>query len=1099
MGIGAQELPSGVVTFLLTDIEGSTRLWEEHADAMAVLLDEHDDAVDAAVARFGGTVLKAKGEGDSTFSVFQRASDAIAAAAEAQLALTALAVPGGEPLRVRMAVHTGEAVERAGDYFGRTVNRGARLRALARGGEVLVSHATAELTVDHLEEGLLVDIGEHSLRDLARPERVYRLSVGPGGDGTGLAAGVVDKPTLPDALASTAPFVGRAGERDRLMDAFRRAQSGDRQILLVGGEPGAGKTALVAAAARDAHGAGATVLLGRCDPDLGPYQAFAEALTDYARVTPAVRLAAEAAHGAGDLARVVPEFAARIPRRPPPVAGEPETERQAFVAAVSDLLLAAAEHRPIVLVLDDLQWASPFTVQLLRALVRDRRPARLLILGTYRDTEVTAGHPLASLVTDLHREGAGDRIPLSGLDVAEVVGYLEAMAGQDLADAGSALAEVLVAQTGGNPFFVTEIVRHLVETGLVYQQDGRWQSDVAASALPLPTSVVDVLSHRLAGLGRNTTEMLAVAAVAGAAFSPALAAKVLGRDVLDDLDAAIGAGVLVESGAGSHFAHALFRTVVDGGLSAPRRARLHRLVGEALASVPRPVTRIVAHHFLEGVADGGAAEAVEWALAASQEAMAGLDFEGAAVLVDRAAGVVAATPDLGARAEAEVAVARAYAASSGLADPRALGKLAVAAARAAGCDDLFVLAVAEYTGWSSPGYVDDEFPELVRRALDILEGDDPVLRASLLAAKAQYLLGAGGDVADGLALADEAVAAARASGSAPVIVMALGARAVAGTAVEPARDRCRILDEAVALVGPNPAGFSRTRGVVWAGPAVLRVRAATRYQAGDLDGFRQDLERHGLTLDRSPLTERALSASLVSMAAMAAGDFDESERVREAELAPLAGEGDWNVVTAYSAQFAILQRERGRLAELLPIVEAAAGEREAIVAFRALLAVLHAEVGDPDTALAIVEPLAIDNWSAVPRDSVFVATAALLAETVAASGRSDLAQSLVPLITPMRGDLVTTGWGIVCLGAVDRYVAMLLDVAGEPAADEVFAAAEAMERRLGLRPLAVRTGLWWARSRVRRGTLDRGVVAAIAAEATALGMPLVAAAANALA
>jgi WD40 repeat protein len=175
--VSSVPLPSGVVTFLLTDVEGSTRLWEAYAAEMPVALARHDQIISTAVGSQRGVLLKARGEGDSTFSVFARASDAAAAALAAQRALRKEPWPADVPLSVRMALYTGEALERDGDYYGRTVNRAARLRGLASGGQILVSQATAEVIRDHLaREVHLVDLGSQRLPDLTRPEQVLALA-----------------------------------------------------------------------------------------------------------------------------------------------------------------------------------------------------------------------------------------------------------------------------------------------------------------------------------------------------------------------------------------------------------------------------------------------------------------------------------------------------------------------------------------------------------------------------------------------------------------------------------------------------------------------------------------------------------------------------------------------------------------------------------------------------------------------------------------------------------------------------------------------------------------------------------------------------------
>ena len=170
------ELPTGVVTFVLTDIEGSSGLWETNPMAMAEALELHDELLGRTAEEHGGRVLKTKGEGDSTLAVFRRASDAVAAAAAAHEALAATEWPGGLGLRVRIAVHTGEAHERGGDFFGPALNRAARLRSLARGGTTVLSQATTEIVRDRLPPGAeVVDLGRQALRGLSRPENVFEL------------------------------------------------------------------------------------------------------------------------------------------------------------------------------------------------------------------------------------------------------------------------------------------------------------------------------------------------------------------------------------------------------------------------------------------------------------------------------------------------------------------------------------------------------------------------------------------------------------------------------------------------------------------------------------------------------------------------------------------------------------------------------------------------------------------------------------------------------------------------------------------------------------------------------------------------------------
>jgi DNA-binding SARP family transcriptional activator len=277
----AQHVPSvtRAVTFLLTDIEGSTAAWEADAGAMAEALARHDELVEQVVTSRGGRLIKTRGEGDATFSVFERPSAAAAAAIELQDAI--LHEPWGlqEPMRIRVALHTGEAELRDGDYFGRAVNRAARLRSLATGGQILCSGAIAELVIDSLpDDVVLADLGMRQLKNLARPEHVFELRLETAEPPQQTSA-PVERPGLPAVLTGPGPFVGRGPELQRLVSAWQTVLTGGMHAVLIAGEPGVGKTRLAGEWSRQAYQQGAIVLYGRCDEDLGaPYQPFAEAL-----------------------------------------------------------------------------------------------------------------------------------------------------------------------------------------------------------------------------------------------------------------------------------------------------------------------------------------------------------------------------------------------------------------------------------------------------------------------------------------------------------------------------------------------------------------------------------------------------------------------------------------------------------------------------------------------------------------------------------------------------------------------------------------------------------------------------------------------------
>ncbi|MFZ0833562.1 MAG: AAA family ATPase, partial [Mycobacterium sp.] len=516
----AQQLPTimRAVTFLLTDIEGSTAAWEADADAMAVALARHDELVEQVVTSRGGRLVKTRGEGDATFSVFERPSAAAAAAIELQDAITHEPWALVEPMRIRVALHTGEVELRDGDYFGRAVNRAARLRSLALGGQILCSGATAELVVDTLRDDVvLADLGMRQLRNLARPEHVFELRLGmdellqqePTSDPH------IERPVVPAVLAGPGPFVGRGRELQRLFTTWQNALTGGTRAVLIAGEPGVGKTRLGGEWSRQAYEQGAVVLYGRCDEDLGaPYQPFAEALRSLMPCLGASRL--RGLRGVEALIPLVPALIDILPDLAAPTRADPDTERYALFDAVVALLEVASASAPVVLILDDLHWAAKPTLLLMRHLLRFGEHARVQIVGTYRSTDLDRSHPLAAMLADLHRDGTANRISLSGLDEEDVTAYV-AEAGYDDEELARALASV----TGGNPFFLIEALRHVDESG------GHWDPST------LPQGVREAVSRRLSRLPAETNKALAAAAVVGSRFAVELVERVVGDDLVD--------------------------------------------------------------------------------------------------------------------------------------------------------------------------------------------------------------------------------------------------------------------------------------------------------------------------------------------------------------------------------------------------------------------------------------------------------------------------------------------------------------------------------------------------------------------------------------
>jgi class 3 adenylate cyclase/tetratricopeptide (TPR) repeat protein len=620
-----------IVTILFTDLVGSTQLADRHGDQAAEQVRRaHFGLLRDALAEHAGQEVKSVGDGQ--MAVFPSAVDAVACATDFQRAVDRHNRRPGttHQLEVRVGLHVGEPIREGDDYYGSTVNVASRLCNAANGGQILASDLVRALTrTQAAAEFRRLDAIE--LKGVEEPVEPYEVIWSP--------ATEAELP-LPPALttATRSPFVGRDAAFESLQVEWKRASSGERRTVLIAGEPGIGKTRLARELTHQAHEDGAIVLFGRCDEDaLVPYQPFVEALRFYVSVCARGDLVDQLGEAAADLTRLVPEIGDRISGLPPAESVDPEAERYRLFRAVARVLTEAARNAPLLLILDDLHWADRPTLALLRHVLRDPAPAPLLVCGTYRDTDLDRKHPFAETLADLRRENAYERVLLRGLSHEEIIAMLEVAAAQKMDPAGLALAEALETETEGNPFFIEEIVLHLVETGTIYREGDRWVSGARSPAqLDIPEGIREAVGRRLSRLSDDANEALAQASVLGPRFEYA-ALRVMSD--MDDarlsraLEEARNIQLLLEAELDARpafmFAHALVRQVLYEELSLPRRQQLHLKAAEALVTThpsDTPLGSIAAHYRAAGAA-ADPQKAIDYSLLAGQKAVTVFAFE----------------------------------------------------------------------------------------------------------------------------------------------------------------------------------------------------------------------------------------------------------------------------------------------------------------------------------------------------------------------------------------------------------------------------------------------------------------------------------------
>ncbi|HMK07934.1 MAG TPA: protein kinase, partial [Anaerolineales bacterium] len=419
-------------------------------------------------------------------------------------------------------------------------------------------------------------------------------------------------------------LIGRRSELDRLRQLWSQALGGESVLVLISGEPGVGKTRLARELMATARLGGATVLSGGCYEfeATTPYLPFVEALRDWVREASVDRLRQVVDTSGPEVARMAPEAERALgpqPARPPLTPGE---ERLRLFDSLAGALQRMATPHGLLVFLDDLHWADSGTLQLLHYMLRHLRHDRVLFLVAYREVELDRTHPLAEAIVEWNRERRAARLALGRLSRDETAAMLASLFQAE--SITPEFAEAIQRETEGNPFFIEEVVKALIESGVVYRQDGRWERK-AIDDLAIPQSVKEAIGRRLNRLDEATLEVLHAAAVIGKAFSYGVLQDSLAKpdaDLLPALDHATAAQLVTPlEGEAYAFTHDKIRETLYDEVNPIRRRRLHFQVGEALerrrTADTRARTQDLAYHF---TAAGDAQRGLEYSLQAAEQA-----------------------------------------------------------------------------------------------------------------------------------------------------------------------------------------------------------------------------------------------------------------------------------------------------------------------------------------------------------------------------------------------------------------------------------------------------------------------------------------------
>lgn len=836
---------------------------------------------------------------------------------------------------------------------------------------------------------------------------------------------------IPIRLRPSAPpvFADRRREREALARALSEAVNLGRQAAFVTGEPGIGKTRLVSEFAQDAYADGALVLAGRCDDVLRlPYQPFVEALEHLIAYAPAELLQRHIAEYGESIARLVPALHATEARM---VAEEPsESERYVLFRAIEGLISAACEDGPVLLVLEDLHWAELPTLELLRRLLISPRTWPLMLLSTCRVDGLGEDHPLRELLADLHREPHVLRLDLTGLERADVAELLAGMGDAQRGTPDLLLAQTLEVSTNGNPFFITELVRSLAETGALITEDGRLRlADGVELTDHLPVSISETLARRLGRMNEDVRRCLGVAAVLGEEFDLDLVSEVADAESASDaVRHAVEEGVLIEvpgRRARFRFAHTLMQRYLYRELGSARQTDLHRQIALAIEGrADRAGSQFaeLARHWM-GAGDPEVETALRYSILAGDDALAMLAPDEARRWYEGSLDLLARTREAREVQRCELLIKRGEAERQA-GDRRFRGTLleAVEIAQRIGDEDKLVrAALANTRGMQSEtGIVDEGRLSTLDSALRIVGDGDSAERARLLSMQAAELMYSG-EWERRVGLSDEALAIGRRLDDSDALSTVLNMRFVTLLAPETLAERRANTIEAVAVAERLSDPLVRFYAYHW--------RAYACIEGGDILSARSWASREQDIADRfrQPTTlwlRRADEANL----AIIAGKLDLADELATAAL-EAGRDSQPDALVCFAAQQASIAFERGRLGELVPLLEQAVLDNPGVPGFRATLALALSEAARAEEARKLFEQAAASSFRDLPYDVTWLAAACIYAHVGSSLGDAVAATALYRMLEPWSEQIAFPAFGV--WGPVSLYLGSLALVFGD--------------------------------------------------------------------
>ena len=1028
-----------LAAILVADVASYSLLMSNDEDATYMAWrSARAEVIDPDIETCQGRIVKHTGDG--FLAEFPTVLAAVECAVDIQqkMGLRNESLANDRRFEFRIGINLGDIIVDSEDIHGDGVNIAARLEAIAEAGGVCIS-ADVYRQVRNKPGFEFEDLGEHSVKNIAAPIQVYRVTRDEQVEKS------PDLLTAPDSfppcstrkggenpleamlenMASTRQqpptmLVGRESEKQSLSEAYEEARQGSGNIALIRGEPGIGKSCLASTFAEAIKDESTWVVYGQCHETLGspPFWPWLQILRNLQLTDDSLGLSPAAIFG--DLAAADKQQQSRPSSL---LSSDVGSEQFLLFSKISNVLAQYASQRTLILVIDDLHWADKSSLLLLSHICRRLSQQAMLVIGTYRDIEITRKHPLFESLGDIGRQANLRRIALKGLSEQDVSGFIENTVSQALTPE---ILKSLYEKTEGNPLFVSEVARILQQAD--FNQAGGQMS------IEIPEGIQEAIGRRLNQLSPQCNELLPLAAVIGRKFGLPVLSQLLPESeqigLLETLEEAVSRGIIEQrqnTVAEFQFCHVLTRDILYDELSLAQKITLHRRVADALVQLSDGDSEVsageIARHYYNAIQGGQSDAAVDYAIEAAEHAIKLAAYDEAREYYELAMDVFNLDERRYAKRKAEVyyhIVECVHAVGSTTQVTADACELALGAARQTQQYEIFALTACRLVFVERRPRRSNEGLKVIEEALSYLSEDDLLTRANLLAYHAMSLC-FNGRRGDAERVAFEALAVAQSCGDKLVLCNSLCmALLVLRGRPEKLSERIRLGEQAVALA----IEISESTGHL---PILNDPREwliMTYQELGDMDRVTALIQQLETSIEQVySFKGDYFCAGANANQALFEGRWQQAETLIEAASELGARKLDGSAEGVYGVQMFMLNRELGRL----PMVQGAlkrmlANDNNAIWA-PALLAT-YTELGLLDEARDIFEQLAANDFRPLGEGELFLTCLVYMIEACVELNDTDRAGALYQRLVPYSGQMLPHATA-VSHGPADLYLGMM--------------------------------------------------------------------------